>query len=248
MVELLATDRRFFHSFPRAKTGEREEVTLDRGLSILTSLKEVGLVLAPEMVEWDVGAITSGREQLRLLQRRASFTELSFGELVGHSRAFGPIALSFDIGKLREAGATPVIYVPQGLTASALSQIGTFCVRGAYHTRAVLRQLQELEEVSDPSRAQKRFGQPTSSDYTLKLQNTDPSGKIVVSKEIPAAHVQYFLQHVGFNSIPFNHSTGILSVFMNMFYPTDNTHADVQLGYYRQREWRLIAGDMNFNG
>jgi hypothetical protein len=106
-------NRHFFHSFPRPKAGEQEDATLERGLRILAAMKEIGLVLAPEIVEWDVGSITSGREQLRFLQRRASFTELSVAELAAHSKTFGPIALSFDIGKLREAGATPVIYVAQ---------------------------------------------------------------------------------------------------------------------------------------
>jgi hypothetical protein len=44
-----------------------------------------------------------------------------------------------------------------------------------------------------------------------------------------------------------DHSVGILSVFLNIFYPTDNPHTGDHLGYYRQREWRLIAGDINFN-
>jgi len=241
-------NRHFFHSFPRPRTDEQEDATLERGFSILATMKEVGLVLAPEIVEWDIKAITGGREQLKLLQRRASFTELSESELVPHSKVFGPIALSFDIAALREAGATPVIYVPQGVADSAPSQIATFCVRGAYHTRYVLRQLQGLKETSDPQFTAAHFGQPVAPDYKLHLQNSDSSGNVVASYEVPALQVQQVLQHVGFNNIPFDHSAGILSVFMNMFYPADNTHTGDQLGYYRQREWRLIAGDVNFNG
>ena len=210
--------------------------------------ERVGLVLAPEIVEWDVNAITRSREQLRTLQCRACFTELSAAELGAHSKIFGPIALSFDIAKLREVGATPVIYVPQGIADSALSQIGTFCVRGAYHTRYVLRQPQGLKEMSDPEVAAKRFGQPVAPDYKLILRNPDSAGNIVAEYDVPASHVQNVLQHVGFNNIPFDHSIGVLSVFLNMFYPTDNTHTGDQLSYYRQREWRLIAGDINFNG
>ena len=114
-------------------------------------MKEVGLVLAPELVNWDVSAISGGAEQLHILQRRACFTELSATELVAHSAIFGPVAMSFDIARLRGAGATPVIYVPQGVEETALSQISMFCVRGAYHTRYVLRHLQELKELSDPA-------------------------------------------------------------------------------------------------
>jgi hypothetical protein len=83
-------------------------------------MKEVGLVLAPELVNWDVSAISGGAEQLHILQRRACFTELSATELVAHSAIFGPVAMSFDIARLRGAGATPVIYVPQGVEETAL--------------------------------------------------------------------------------------------------------------------------------
>ena len=247
MSEDYVRDRRFFHSFPRPKANEPESKTLERGLSILALMKDVGLVLAPEVVNWDVSVISGGAEKLCTLQRRACFTELSVAELVTHSTIFGPIALTFDIAKLRGAGATPVIYVPQGSMESVLSQIGTFCVRGAYHTRYVLQRLQELKEMSDPVAAATRFGQPVAQDYKLTLKNSDATGNIVAEYDVPASHIQHTLQHVGFNNIPFDHSVGILSVFLNMFYPTDNTHTGDQLGYYRQREWRLIAGDINFN-
>jgi hypothetical protein len=53
---------------------------------------------------------------------------------------------------------------------------------------------------------------------------------------------------VGFNSIPFDHSSGIRGYFLDMFYPTDNTYRNNQLGYYRQREWRLIGSNVRLNG
>jgi hypothetical protein len=241
-------ERYFFHSFPRPKVGESEEFTLQRGLSVLSFMKEAGLVLAPEVVSWDVTVISGGAEHLQLLQRRACFTELSVPELAAHSATFGPIALSFDITKLRAAGATPVIYAPQGIAESALSQIGTFCVRGAYHTKYVLHQLQGLKELSDPEIATKRFRMPVDPNYQMNLQNKDAAGNIVADHQVRASDVRHILQHVGFNNIPFDHSVGVLALFLNMFYPTDNTHTGDRLGYYRQREWRLIAGDINFNG
>lgn len=240
--------RNLFHSFPRPKRDEVKAATLERGLSMLTSMKGVGLVLAPEIVEWDVSVISGGAEELRLLQRRACFTELSPEELARHSLVFGPIALSFDIGKLRAAGATPVIYVPQGIGGNPLSQIGTFCVRGAYHTRYVLQQLLGLKEMSDPAVVAARFGKPAAPNFELNLKNTNSAGNVVADYKIPASTVREVLQHVGFNNIPFDHSIGVLSVLLNMFYPTDNEHAGDELGYYRQREWRLIAGDINFGG
>jgi hypothetical protein len=239
-------DRRFFHSFPRPRTDESEDVTFERGLRILAFMKEVGLVLAPEIVEWDVSEVSGRAEQHRVLQRRACFTELGAAELSTHSANFGPIALSFTLSGLRGAGATPVIYVPQGVEASALSQISTFCMRGVHHMRGFLQQLETLKASSDPTQLASRFGMPP--DARLTLQNTGPTGEVVAEYSISATDVRHVIQHVGFNSIPFDHSIAILNVFQNMFYPTDNAHTGDALGYYRQREWRLIAGDINFGG
>ena len=240
-------DRKFFHSFPRPKQGESPNDTLERGLRILALMRKIGLLLAPELVSWDVSLVSNGTEQLSTLQRRACFTELSEAELPAHSAIFGPTALSFNLMALRSAGATPVIYVPQGISESLLSQLGTFCVRGAHHTRYILNQLQGLKEMSDPTIAEKRLGLPVNPNYQLDLRNTDAEGKVVARYPVAASDVRHVLQHVGYNNIPFDHSVAILTVFLNMFYPTDNAHTGDALGYYRQREWRVIAGDINFN-
>jgi len=240
-------DRFFFHTFPRPKQCELSEATQNRALSILRFMKEAGLVLAPEIVNWQLPLQEGGVEHLPILQRRACFTELSVGELDGHMATFGPISLSFDIDKLRAIGLTPVIYVPQGAGIGSLSQISSFCVKAAWHTRYVLQRLQELKEVSDPATALKRFGYPLSPNATLQLQNTDPTGTAVANYTVPASNVDAMMKHIGYRNIPFDHSIGMLSVFLNIFYPTDNTHSGELLGYYRQREWRLIGGELNFN-
>ena len=169
-------------------------------------------------------------------------------ELDEHCKVFGPISLSFDITRLREIGITPVIYVPQKLDNSSLSQISTICARGIYYTREVMKQLDKIKNNSDPSWVSTHYKKPLAPDAVLKLNNPDEQGNLVASYDIPANHVHNLIQHIGFNNIPFDHSSGILNFFMNMFYPTDNTHTGEQLGYYSQREWRLIAGDINLNG
>jgi hypothetical protein len=83
--------RHFFHSFPRPKRDESANDTLDRGLKILTFMKQVGLILAPEVVHWDVSVLAPDAPQVHLLQCRASFTELAISELARHSKTFGPI-------------------------------------------------------------------------------------------------------------------------------------------------------------
>jgi hypothetical protein len=47
-------DRFFFHTFPRPEQRESAEATLDRALDILSFMKEAGLVLAPEIVNWEL--------------------------------------------------------------------------------------------------------------------------------------------------------------------------------------------------
>jgi hypothetical protein len=109
-----SNDRFFFHTFPRPGQGESAQATLDRAINILSFMKEAGLVLAPEIVNWELPLQDGGVEHLSILQRRACFTELSIGELDRHATTFGPISLSFNIDKLRAAGLTPIVYVPQG--------------------------------------------------------------------------------------------------------------------------------------
>jgi len=240
--------KRLVHSFPRPKPRETEKSTLRRALAILALIRKIGLVLAPEVLDWDLRAIVAGNEKLQLLQRRLCLTEISLSELCQHSTMFGPIAIAFDVEKMRGAGAMPALYVPQGAMNNALSQIGTFCVRGAYHTKYVLERLQELKNLSDPDFVAEHIQKPLDSNYNLNLHNSDSAGNIIATYNVPAKQVQSVLKYVGFNNIPFDHSIGILSIFLNMFCPTDNTYTGEQLGYYRQREWRLIADDVEFNG
>jgi len=210
-------------------------------------MEEVGIVLAPELVKWDItGIVGDADEKLETLQRRVCFTELSAAELPQHSVTFGPIALAFSIEKLRTAGATPVVYVPQGFQSNPLSLLAIFLVRGAHHTRYVLNQLNDIAQGADRDKLQAKLGLPVSEDYTLHLRNTGKAGEVVADYPVPAAHINQLMKHVGFNNIPFDHSVGVLAMLLNMFYPTDNPYAQDELGYYRQREWRLIGGEINF--
>ena len=239
-------ERFFFHTFPRPRRGEPEEATFNRAIRILRYMADTGLVLAPEIVTWEIGVAGGTIDRLPILQRRASFTELALSELTGHSTVFGPISLSFDIDTLREAGVTPVIYVPQHSGMGSLSQLATFCAKAAWHTRYVLERLQELKVMSDPDTAVARFGKPLAPDCVFNLTNTDPKGKVVAQYAVSAANIQAIMKYIGYRNIPFDHSIGMLSVFLNMFYPTDNAYSGELLGYYRQREWRLIGG-VDFN-
>jgi hypothetical protein len=157
------------------------------------------------------------------------------------------MALAFTVEKLRTAGAMPVVYVPQGFQPNPLSLLAIFLVRGAHHTRHVLDQLNQIAAAADRDQMQAQHGD-VNEDYVLHLNNSGPNEEIVASYSVPAIHVHQLMKHIGFNNIPFDHSIGVLAMLLNMFYPTDNPYAQDELGYYRQREWRLIGGDVSFNG
>jgi hypothetical protein len=86
-----------------------------------------------------------------------------------------------------------------------------------------------------------QYGKPLAPNSTVILTNTSPTGSVVAEYHIPSATIKDVLQYVGFNNIPFDHSAAVLGVFLYMFYPTDNPYTNDELGYYRQREWRIIA-------
>lgn len=101
--------------------------------------------------------------------------------------------------------------------------------------------------MSDPEAVLAKHGHPLAPNAVLTLKNNDPTGKIVADYVVPAANVNAVMKHVGYRNIPFDHSIGMLTVFLNIFYPTDNMHTRELLGYYRQREWRLIGRGLHFN-
>jgi hypothetical protein len=236
--------RRFFHSFPRPRKGEPKEATLDRALNILALIKRTGMILAPEVVTWDMSVLGEGAKPVHLLQRRASFTELDITELPAHSAIFGPVSLACDIGALRRIGAVPVIYVPQGNTDGSVSLLATFCVNAVYHTKYVLSHLNELKNLADPEKVERSFNKSISPTCELQLRNVDAAGQAVAEYKMPLNQVRDFLQYVGFNNIPFDYSVAALSYYLNIFYPTDNPYENDQLGYYRQREWRFISSEI----
>jgi len=237
------TIRSLFHSFPRPKGRSAAEVT-KLGLAILRNTLNVGLVLAPEVVTWK----HQHGDPTIILQRRICFTELAAPELPEHAKAFGPFALRFSPEKLRAAGAMPVIYAPQELPGHPASVIGEFCVKAASHTKYVLESLEGLRKVAETLGSGAYKGFPVDKDATIDLNNVTPEGTQVNAFKIKASDVAALMTHIGYRNIPFAHSIAMLDIYENMFYPTDNAYSDDMLGYYRQREWRLVLSNFEING
>src|SRR5262245_55986431 len=117
----------FYHSFPRPRAGNPEQL----GLHILGSILDRGLLLTPEKFEFRealVGGSTSPPWQI--FQKRICFTELSPQQLGEHAKTFGKFAIEFDIPVLRRMGAVPVFYIPlnsegtEGAAAAMLARLG----------------------------------------------------------------------------------------------------------------------------
>ena len=65
-----AEPRFFYHSFPRPRQGETQSATASRGWDILQPMKKLGLILAPEVVEWHTPVSLGTPEPIQVLQRR----------------------------------------------------------------------------------------------------------------------------------------------------------------------------------
>jgi hypothetical protein len=241
------TDRFFFHSFPRRAKDETPADQLVRGLNILRTIKEIGLVLAPEIVSWSQPTISGTPRQITYRQQRLCFTELARTELPEHSKRFGPFSLQFSINTLRRLGALPVIYLPQNVkTDTALSSAGAVIAATMGDIKYTLGQLQQLSRLADLSYVRTIPGAETASsvsaDCILNLQNKDEAGNVVATYQVPLRHVLNFLEYLGFRNPPFELMAGILNLTQSLFYPTDDERHDEHLAYYRQREWRITAG------
>jgi len=105
-------ERYFYHCFPR-RGGELPQA-IEKGCQILTTIRDLGLVLMPEIIEWNQPSADGAPPRVfPVLQKRVCFTELNSDELPQHTEKFGQFALEFDTNTLRSLGAIPVFYIPQ---------------------------------------------------------------------------------------------------------------------------------------
>src|SRR5713101_4938638 len=99
-------ERFFYHSFPRR--GASTDAEAEKGKKILAAIRDFGLVLTPQFIEWSQPSLGAPPRVLPILQKRVCFTELSLNELPGHAEKFGHFSLEFEIDRVRRLGAMPV--------------------------------------------------------------------------------------------------------------------------------------------
>lgn len=100
-----------YHSFPRWRKNGEENIA--KGLKILKSIVENGLLLNCETKKW-MERLQNGQlsSPINLMSISCSFTLLEEYELINHCNKFGNFSLEFEIQTMRKLGAIPIFYIP----------------------------------------------------------------------------------------------------------------------------------------
>jgi hypothetical protein len=241
---LVTLDRKFFHSFPRPRPSDTPEMLNTKGLAVLRLVRDIGLIVAPEIVEWRVPLQDGTQRSIKYDQLRICFTELHESELRQHAERFGPFALEFEIGRLRQMGALPVIYMPQPVSAGDLSTIGPVLVMEIHHVEATIRMLEQLRVNTDEREllAANPGATHIAPECVVNLRNTEEDETVTNYFAIPIGAIRDVLKFIGFKNAPYAEMMNALGYAKSLFYPTDDTIHDATLAYYRQREWRIGRG------
>lgn len=211
-------ERYFYHSFPRrgGKISTQDHQRL--GMAILASVLESGLLLTPEIIRWSEACI--GGEQARpvdILQKRICFTELAPSELAEHASVFGHFALEFSIEDLQGLGAMPVFYVPgNDAPSNGLRGAGSALIMSFVQIEALLVQLLAIKNCHIP-----RDANPAAVESLHAIQSLIDR---VVTKPRSLEQLRF-----------------AIIAAENLFSKTENKAYTQPLGYYRQREWRIIS-------
>jgi hypothetical protein len=228
----LTQERFFYHSFPR-RGAHTEAETVEKGCQILAAIRDSGLLLMPEYIEFrQPSADGSSARVFPVLQQRVCFTELSPAELPQHAQAFGEFGLEFEIDTLRRLGAVPVSYIPQP-TGTDGSGVATSLLAIAMDAQAVVNRMAALHRhLNGPT--------PIAETFELNLgfvRSPASRGRFVLARDTTKTVVSA----IGHDLAPWEAlDAGMYSLF-SFFYPTDDTKRNKDLEYYRQREWRIAC-------
>jgi hypothetical protein len=128
-----------YHSFPR-RTGAQAD---EKGLAILRSILERGLLITPEIVPWTMPDGTP----FRISHKRICFTAVDPDQLSEHAKLFGELSVGFKRSDLEGSGAIPVFYVPRSNSArNRRGNIGGFHVGRLYELLEVIRQVKRTDQ------------------------------------------------------------------------------------------------------
>ena len=223
-------ERFFYHSFPR-RLPVPESGQAEKGLTILRLMKEMGLLLTPEIIKWpefQPDAPPSG--PWCVAQKRCCFTELAPAELPQHAKVFGHVAIEFDIQVLRSLGAIPVFYLPRTSEANAgLESLATALVAGIGQLEVLFDRFSQLE------------GLVRNNPHKDERLPVTENGIVTHETRCSVGGAEELLSFLTDGLPPVLSLHAILKTVSSFFYPTEDLRYTDLHGYYQQREWRILA-------
>ena len=209
-------ERFFYHSFPR-----RQTMDVNQGFAVLSSMLKSGLLLTPELVQWQ--HLKSG-----IPQKRVCFTELPPSELPDHAKRFGCFAIEFTYESLRELGGFPVFYVPNSdVSLKGYEGVGAFFVHTIVEIENLFTRFIELRDSG-----QNLPTNPPGLHFSVNNKRIGPASELATVKKT--------LDAITEDTRSFEEFRFSMRALQSLFYPTENLEHNDSLGYYRQREWRII--------
>lgn len=227
-----APERYLYHSFPRP-TGDAVADQIETGLKVLSCMVKVGLLLTPEHFEFPGEFRSDGSRgaPIPVFQKRISFTEIQPSELAKHSESFGPFSLEFDITSARRLGAMPVMYVPgTAFNANDFSGIGLAIVARLAETVQVLETLCKFKDIAK-----------ITTDKNSQVRWQLDSGGAAIDTHITVETIQELVGILQHGREPLEMLRDMIHALSGYFYATENPRYTDLLGYYLQREWRIIS-------
>ena len=106
--------------------------------------------------------------------------------------------------------------------------------------RHTFRKLHDLK-FDNPEVLSKWNAQQIKDDAEITLNSSDGGGNIVQEHKIAWKTLKGILDYLEFENAPFDTMATIAYIIQNLFYPTDDDYHNHELGYYRQREWRITS-------
>lgn len=223
-------NRYFYHCFPRRKT-DNEAQDIEKGIKILESIMDDGLVLTPEIIEIKE-PLSDGTfsEPWTNIQKRCCFTELSEEELPSHQASFGQFALEFEIPTLRYLGAIPTFYIPTGKTTDiGLEHLANSLLCRIGEIQNILNRFAELDQLVK------------QTNNENKVLDVAMNGKPIGSTRCTMGGAEDLINFLTYGGQPIEIQRNALRAISQFFYPTENLEYTGELDYYRQREWKIIG-------
>ena len=217
--------RYFYHSFPR-----RSSDGSDKGLRILTSILDSGILLTPERLEFrerrSDGQLS---KPYTVYQKRACFTELAPSELPAHAKVFGRFAIEWDLRALRQLGACPVFYVPLQTTPETLEGVAPALLARIAEVQELLTRLERVKHVA------------SACQNPLEVLRLTRNAQDVGATRCTVGAASDLISFLELETEPVESLLASVRALAGYFYPTEDFQYTGELAYYRQREWRILA-------